>query len=313
MVETRRVPKYDTSQLTLSQKPPTRVALVPPQATRPPGTAAHGAPRENLYCRRMESRPLPSLPNLAEQPHHPQQQHPQQQQQLQQQWPPPPPPSSSDDDVDRYRVQVHRTGSGREQHCHYQPRVVTKRAHSTGSSSRDDPQYFVLDPDDPVPEEPEAGTSEAGTSASSFGGVPKVKELPKAGSVKLPIAGSSGGAPLMLPTGAGGAQTKMPRATAAAKMPSGAAAPATNQPGASSQPGPANPSCAASSTRSKTKPVPPPKPNQKSPEQENVENDSKEVHNVNNSCHEIPLRPSREGSQTSKIPESNNTGNSSWP
>ncbi|KAK2147095.1 hypothetical protein LSH36_570g03021 [Paralvinella palmiformis] len=279
--ETRLVPKYDTTQMTLTQKPPNRVALVPP-VSRGPGTAAHGAPRENLYCRRMESRPLPSLPNLAEQPP---------------MWA----PSGSDDDVDRYRVQVHRTGSGREQHCHYQPRVVTKRAHSTGSSSRDDPQYFVLDPDDLVVEggvggggvldEPVAGPSAA-----------PMKVVHHQAAVKLPAAVNSGALPAKIRNGAEAPPPAPPVGVLDAEIPEPPLLPGAAAPG---------PSGAAPG---KTKPTPPPKPNQKSPEQENVENDTKEVHNLNNSCHEIPLRPSREGSQTNKVPDSSsNTGNSSWP
>lgn len=49
----------------------------------------------------------------------------------------------------------------------------------------------------------------------------------------------------------------------------------------------------------------------KSPEEENEENQDKETH-LNNSCHEIPLRPSRETPQSSRT-EINNTGNTSWP
>ena len=52
---------------------------------------------------------------------------------------------------------------------------------------------------------------------------------------------------------------------------------------------------------------------QKSPEEEeNDENTDKETH-LNNSCHEIPLRPSRDTPQQNSRTEINNTGNTSWP
>ena len=50
----------------------------------------------------------------------------------------------------------------------------------------------------------------------------------------------------------------------------------------------------------------------KSPEEENAENFNKEVH-LNNSCHEIPLRPSRDGTQPSQTCNETNNGNCSWP
>lgn len=55
----------------------------------------------------------------------------------------------------------------------------------------------------------------------------------------------------------------------------------------------------------------PNKPN-KSPEEENAENFNKEVH-LNNSCHEIPLRPTRDGIQPSQTCNETNNGNCSWP
>ncbi len=65
----------------------------------------------------------------------------------------------------------------------------------------------------------------------------------------------------------------------------------------------------------------------KSPEEENAENADKETTSsgtsgsghLNNSCHEIPLRPSREtphsvrGGIGNAGAEINNTGNTSWP
>ncbi|KAI0208661.1 hypothetical protein LSAT2_006640, partial [Lamellibrachia satsuma] len=75
--------------------------------------------RENLYARRMESRPLPSLPNLA---------------------------AESDESPDcRLKVQIHRTNSGRK------PGTRTGPGPGPGpSTSREcpDPQYFELDPDE---------------------------------------------------------------------------------------------------------------------------------------------------------------------
>ena len=99
-------------QLVVASKPPAGTAAPPP-----------GMQCENLYLRRMDSRPLPSLPNIAESVQ-----------------------SNSDDDPDKAKIQVYRTNSGRE-HYH-RPYVVTWTG-SKGPPSRDprvnDPQYFVLD------------------------------------------------------------------------------------------------------------------------------------------------------------------------
>ena len=88
-----------------------------------PVGGAHALPppgqRENLYLRCMDSRPLPSLPNIAESVQ-----------------------SNSDDDPTKATIQVYRTNSGRE-HYH-KPKVVTR----TGGACKEDPAYFVLDSDE---------------------------------------------------------------------------------------------------------------------------------------------------------------------
>ena len=72
--------------------------------------------RENLYARRMESRPLPSLPNLAAE--------------------------TEQSPNSRAKVQVHRTNSGRRA-------GHTRTGAAPGCDGLPDPpQYFELDPDE---------------------------------------------------------------------------------------------------------------------------------------------------------------------
>ena len=73
--------------------------------------------RENLYARRMESRPLPSLPNLAAD-------------------------SEQQSPNSRAKVQVHRTNSGRK------AGGTRTGSGPPGHDGCPDPQYFELDPDE---------------------------------------------------------------------------------------------------------------------------------------------------------------------
>lgn len=219
----------------------------------------------NLYSHnKMVQRPLPSIPNIPEAAAKasgaPTPVPPPMAPMARQDSVPPIPPdcgSGSDDDPKMTIAEIHRTNSQASSSNAYQsglsaheapgtisasacatmvagprrPRAASARSQSgsyAGSAGKDDPQYFVLDPEELTEEQAAAGDRRAARAAT-------------------------------------------------------AAAPEAHG-------GPA----------------------QKSPEEEeNDENQDKETH-LNNSCHEIPLRPSREAPQSSRT-EINNTGNTSWP
>jgi len=203
-------------------------------------------------------------------------------------------PEASEDDGGRQNVQVYRTQSGRE-HYHYQPRIYMRPVPQSAPPDRHHPMAFPVSP----PVVP--------------GGVPVITPTPGPG----PAAATGTGPPSRPSTAASGStsagepsyftldpddlkelkESEEAEEEAAVRERERRAARAANAE-------------AQGSTGVN--------PAQKSPEEENAENINKEVH-LNNSCHEIPLRPTREGSQTRVTPnpnitnESNNTGNCSWP
>lgn len=175
-----------------------------PVAGGPPITLGNSL-RQNIYLRHMDSRPLPSIPSLTEE-------------------------STSDDDVIRTQAIVHRANSTsvRGGETPYNRSLCSNpRSVSSQGSRNGDPQYFVLDADDP-------------------------RRL------------------------AGG--------TAAAEEAGAAAA--------------ASPSSASASPRKKA-----------------ADGHSSKDASVNSSCHEIPLRPSRDGlnAQNQNVANECNSGNCSWP
>ena len=218
---------------------------------RPPPTRIKGLnPRENLYARRMESRPLPSIPNI---------------------------PEATEDDGGRQNVQVYRTQSGRE-HYHYQPRIYMRPVPQSAPPHH--PTAFPVSPP-VVPTTPSVATGATGT------GPPSRPSTAASGSI-------SAGDPQYFVLDPDDLKEREEQEEERARERRAARA--------------ANAEAQGSTVN----------PLQKSPEEENAENINKEVH-LNNSCHEIPLRPTREGSQTRTTPnpnitnESNNTGNCSWP
>ena len=249
------------------------VSRVPP---KPP--QAHGG-RENIYAPRskMEQRPLPSIPNLSEE-------------------------SQMDDSDGSDKIQVFRTNSGKE-HCHYHPRVVMR----TGAP-RSATCVAVAGPQVPssgaqqVPATPTGSASGSGSGVhGAVGGGPAVVAgagPQAAGPAPSKCTGTGSGTPtpasckddpqyfVLDPDQDNDPSAHARRAARHAQQPDSGHGHGQGQSQASRGP-------------------------HKSPEEENAENINKEVH-INNSCHEIPLRPTREGSQT-RTDNSNSTSNSSWP
>ncbi len=300
VAESRLLPKDEPVQFTIGRRGVKKLALgsaapttqVPVPVPMVPGhapyghgrgsTSAHGAAAAAAAARdrdmyggaRIHQRPLPSLPNLSEQ--------------------------SSEEDVGRAmaQAQVHRTSSGREsQYPQYNPRQVSRPAHSTGSSSRDDPQYFVLDPDELRVEDASAEERRAARAANM--------QAQEEGSGRSPSQrGASGsscqGAVANYNASQGSRSSRSPGQTPV-KVRGAPLDGSTNNNNSQTDGG------GGGGGGGRTR-----KDQQKSPEEENAENLNKEVH-LNNSCHEIPLRPTREGSQSQPADNSNSTSNSSWP
>lgn len=249
----------------------------------------------------MEQRPLPSIPNINE-------------------------ASLLEDTDSTDKIQVYRTNSGKE-HCLYHPRVVLRAEGPPRGGAVCKPVAGPQVPSTAVPATP-TGSTASGSGGGIHGAVggPCIKAMPPGGGAIVKATPPMGGACVKaMPSSSVGA---VAQPAGAGPPTASAACAAPVRAGSSTAPGSGTATPASCKDDHQYFVLDPDQENEarrrhgpqadqatgggphKSPEEENAENINKEVHI--NSCHEIPLRPSREGSQI-RTDNSNSTSNSSWP